>query len=1105
MSSWPSKPSGEKPASQGEQEPGSIADGLIASYEEVFALVPVACAIVRLSDGLILAVNDEWCSLVSISRASALGNTTTQLGLWRDDEQRSTYLAHRDETSRIYVLRAAGGVRKMIRLRTRVLRTQVAELLVTSLTEVSEEAAVRTDLQRALDELSRTNLALRARIELHHEIELLAQVGAWTNEAGKEQVNWSEGLHAITGWPRRFALDKKTARSGIHPDDLPTWLEAREAMDGRSVDFRWITLQGQTRWLRSRMGRSRVPGNPETDFGVVQDISAEIEARQALQAQLDLLNEIAQRVPGVMYQVHRRPDGQTEVTFLSDQAEQMLELGPHEHKTDPRALFARAHSEDLPRLLSDLDRCASQGLNLRENYRVCLPSGAERWFRFEASPRNEPDGSVLWHGYVADVTDERNARAAMERQQQLLQAVSTAMSLYITSDGKTEVFGRLLESICEVVDPTASFLAEITTSTTGALDRPSSLEGVFMGAAGRPLPFRLEDAATVDLLAGGSAVVLPASHPCHAALQQGSPTDDPLVLVPLLAQVELIGLIGLQHPDPDAVIRELGFLEPLIRTASQVLLAWRVHSERAGTLKRLAETSEQLSTQRRALQVVLDSMAQGLAKLDANERISFYNRRMVELLDVPDALMASGPTHTQVAEYLARRGDFGEDFELVDPGARAYVQSPGGVEAPEVYLRKTRDGRYLEVGTRALPEGGAIRTITDVTPYMATQQELAAERQRLAWILEATRTGTWENHIGSDDLKINSRWAEMVGYTLDELGEVTNATWEQLVHPDDLLMAEAARSAHIAGLAPFYECDIRMRHKQGHWVWINTRGRVHRRASDGKPLYMSGTHIDISDRVKAQETVNTLNENLERLVADRTRNLERTLRDMEAIAYSIAHDLRTPLRSVNGFAAVLLESEAERLSEAGANSLARIVGSSARMGQMLTEMLDVLAVVRAEIIGESIDMHALAVGIDHQLGLRSAGVDLTLDPVPNAIGDEKLIKQALRNLMDNAWKYARHREPPQVHLGFDASRDAYFVRDNGIGFDMVQAPKLFGLFQRLHGDPTVPGLGIGLAITARIIERHRGRIWAEATPGEGATFWFSLPMDTGQTGLPDAP
>ncbi|HEX5739183.1 MAG TPA: PAS domain-containing protein, partial [Hydrogenophaga sp.] len=820
---------------------------------------------------------------------------------------------------------------------------------------------------------------------------------------------------------------------------------------------------------------------------------------QALQSQLDLINEIAQRVPGVMYQVQRNPDGQTEVTFLSDQAEQMLELGPHEHKTDPRALFARAHPEDLTRLLSDLDRCASLGLNLREHYRICLPSGLERWLRFEASPRKQTDGSVLWHGYVADVTEERNARAAMERQQQLLQAVSTALSLYITSDGKTEVFVRLLESICEVVKPSASFLAEMAARANETREHPTSLEGVFVGAAGPPQPFRLDDMATLDMLTEGKPVVLKTSHPSYAALHQGPRTDDPLVLVPLLAQSELMGLIGLEHPEPDTVIGELGFLEPLTRAAAQMLLAWRVHSERASTLKRLAETTEQLSTQKRALQVVLDSMGQGLAKLEADEHISFYNRQILKLLDVPDALMASGPTHAQVAAYLASRGDFGEGYELVDPIAREYVKAAGAVEAPEVYLRKTRAGRYLEVGTRALPEGGSVRTITDVTPYMVTQQELAAERQRLAWILEATRTGTWENNLETAELKVNSRWAEMVGYSLEELGEVNKATWKHLVHPGDLVRADAARDRHIAGRAPFYECDIRMRHKDGHWVWINTRGRVHRRASDGKPLYMSGTHIDISERVKAQEAVNTLNENLERLVADRTRSLERTLRDMEAIAYSIAHDLRTPLRSVNGFAAVLLESEAERLSEAGAHSLSRIVGSSARMGQMLTEMLDVLAVVRAEIRGKSVDMNALAKDVDHQLGLRTAGVDLTLDPMPNAFGDQKLIKQALRNLMDNAWKYARDREPPRVHLGFEATREAYFVRDNGIGFDMAQAPKLFGLFQRLHGDPTVPGLGIGLAITARIIERHGGRIWAEATPGEGATFWFSLPMDNSQS------
>lgn len=1105
MSSWPHKPDNAKPTSPGERGTRTPADCLLSSYEEVFALVPVACGVSRLSDGLILAVNDEWCSLVGIPRAQALGSTSTQLGLWRDEEQRGSYLANRDDTSRIYSLRAAGDQRKKVRIRTRVLRTQDAELLVVSLTEVSEEVAVRADLQQALDELSRTNLALRSRIELHDEIEQLAQVGAWTRPVIHDEVEWSKGLYAITGIPRSNRLDRDTALSGIHPDDLPAWLTARAAMDGRSIEFRWVTPQGQTRWLRSRMGQSRVPGNLGTDFGVVQDVSAEIEARQTLQAQLDLLNEIAQRVPGVMYQVHRHPNGHTDVTFLSDQAEQMLELGPQEQKTDPQALFARAHPEDLPRLLDDLDRSASLGLNLREHYRICLPSGVERWLRFEAAPRQQRDGSVLWHGYVADVTDERKARVAMERQQQLLQAVTTALSLYITSEGKTEVFTRLLENICEVVRPTASFLAERTTSANLAWDGSHVLEGVFLGAAGSLQPFRLDDAETLTTLAVGDAVVLNAGHASHSVLQQGAPSSDSMVLVPLMAHSDLIGLVGLQHPDPDAVVRELGFLEPLTRTAAQMLLAWRVHSERASTLKRLAETTEQLSTQRKALQVVLDSMGQGLAKLETDGHISFYNRRLLELLDLPEALMASCPDHAQVSAYLARRGDFGEAFELVDSIARDYVRSTGNVDAPELYLRRTRDGRYLEVGTRALPEGGSIRTITDVSPYMETQQELVAERQRLSWILEATRTGTWESDLQNDELKINSRWAEMVGYRLEELGEVTSDTWRRLVHPDDLVLADTARDDHIAGLTPFYECDIRMCHKDSHWVWINSRGRIQRRASDGQPLYMSGTHIDISERVKAQEAVHMLNENLERLVADRTRHLERTLRDMEAIAYSIAHDLRTPLRSVNGFAAVLLESEADRLNAASARSLDRIVGSSARMGQMLTEMLDVLAVVRAELREESIDMQALAMDIDHQLGLRLAGVDLTIDPMPHAIGDTKLIKQALRNLMDNAWKYARHRRPPSMNLGFDITREAYFVRDNGVGFDMAQAPKLFGLFQRLHGDATVPGLGIGLAITARIIERHGGRIWTEAAPDAGATFWISLPAAGARPGSGNVP
>lgn len=942
-----------------------------ASYEEVFALVPVACVITRLADGLILAVNDEWCALTGITRSVALGSTSTQLGIWRDSEHRSRFLAAREDLNHLYALRAASGDQRMVRIRTRVLRSRDTELLVVSLTQAAEEAAVRTDLQRSLEGLSSAN--------------------------------------------------------------------------------------------------------------------------QALRSQLDLLGEIAQRVPGLMYQAVRYPDGRSEIKYMSDPAVRMLELGPNEHKTDPRALFSRFHPDEIPRILEDLEQCGADGTDLRERYRIRLPSGALRWFRFEASPRRQSDGSVLWHGYVADVTEEHSTRAAMERQQQLLQAVSTALSLYISSDGKSEVFTRLLESICEVVRPSASFLVEMASTASVSGERVTSLRGTLLGTGGTSRAFQLEDPQSLELLLQGRAAVLLAGHPCHAAMSQGTGSNDPLVVVPLQLRSDLVGLVGLHHPDPRAVTFELGFLEPLTRAAAQILLAWRGHSERASTLKRLAEAGEQLKAERRALQIVLDSMGQGLARLEADGRISFYNRRLLELLDVPESLMASRPTHAQISAYLASRGEFGERYELVDAAGREYVKATGDAQAPEVYLRRTPQGRYLEIGTLPLPEGGAVRTITDVTQYMVAQEELATERQRLAWVLEATRPGIWENNLQNDELKINSRWAEIVGYTLEELSPVSSETWRRLVHPDDLVRADAARDVHIAGKAPYYECDVRMRHKDGHWVWINTHGRVHRRASDGEPLYMSGMHLDISDRVKAQEALSALNDNLERLVAERTRSLERTLRDMEAIAYSIAHDLRTPLRSVNGFATVLLESEVQHLSEAGTRSLQRIVGASARMGQMLTEMLEVLAVVRAEIVEETVDVQALAIDIDHQLGLRASGVELRIDPMPRALGDPRLIKQALRNLMDNAWKYARDRHPPRVHVGFDREKNAYFVRDNGVGFDMAQAPKLFGLFQRLHGDASVPGLGIGLAICARIVERHAGRIWAEAKPGVGATFWMKLP------------
>lgn len=171
----------------------------------------------------------------------------------------------------------------------------------------------------------------------------------------------------------------------------------------------------------------------------------------------------------------------------------------------------------------------------------------------------------------------------------------------------------------------------------------------------------------------------------------------------------------------------------------------------------------------------------------------------------------------------------------------------------------------------------------------------------------------------------------------------------------------------------------------------------------------------------------------------------------------------------------------------------RIQRSSRNMGAMISDMLELLRVVQVDLNMVSVDMQALARAALDTVVPHDLQVRIDLRQLPRTMGDPTLLRQVLTNLMDNALKYSRHRPVPQMQVGFDLDRQAYFIRDNGMGFDMARAQKLFGLFQRLHAGSNVPGTGIGLAIVARIIERHGGRIWAESRPDEGACFWWTLP------------
>jgi light-regulated signal transduction histidine kinase (bacteriophytochrome) len=231
-------------------------------------------------------------------------------------------------------------------------------------------------------------------------------------------------------------------------------------------------------------------------------------------------------------------------------------------------------------------------------------------------------------------------------------------------------------------------------------------------------------------------------------------------------------------------------------------------------------------------------------------------------------------------------------------------------------------------------------------------------------------------------------------------------------------------------------------------------------------------------------------------VRDRTAQLEASVRELESFSYSVSHDLRAPLRGIDGFSQALLEDFGDRLDETGRGYLRRVRASTQRMGHLIDDLLKLSRMTRAPLTPHPVDLGKLAQRALQQLQEEhpSHRPLTVVQPGPMVNCDPGLLLVALENLLGNAWKYSSRRTDARIEFGH-LTRDGEticFVRDNGVGFDMKYASKLFGAFQRLHHEKDFEGTGIGLATVERIIRRHGGRVWAEAEVGQGATFYFTI-------------
>jgi light-regulated signal transduction histidine kinase (bacteriophytochrome) len=266
---------------------------------------------------------------------------------------------------------------------------------------------------------------------------------------------------------------------------------------------------------------------------------------------------------------------------------------------------------------------------------------------------------------------------------------------------------------------------------------------------------------------------------------------------------------------------------------------------------------------------------------------------------------------------------------------------------------------------------------------------------------------------------------------------------------------------------------------------------------DGRSRGSMGILQDITERVQAEEEIRSLNAVLEIRVRERTAELEAAYKELETFAYSVSHDLRTPLRAIDGYSRILLEEYTPQLDPQGQGFILNVRKATKNMAQLIDDLLQLSRMTRVEVKRSQIDLQALGKQVLDDLCKLDPNrvVEITVQDGLAALGDPSLLRVALENLFANAWKFTQHTPLPRIEMGQQSidGQVVFYVRDNGAGFDMRYAGRLFNPFQRLHNPNEFEGTGIGLATVERIIRRHGGKIWAEAEIGKGATFYFTLP------------
>ena len=481
------------------------------------------------------------------------------------------------------------------------------------------------------------------------------------------------------------------------------------------------------------------------------------------------------------------------------------------------------------------------------------------------------------------------------------------------------------------------------------------------------------------------------------------------------------------------------------------------------------------------LNSTLDSTADGILVVNKKGEIESFNQKFAQMWGIPDEILAARENNMAISFVTEL---------LVDPeGFLSQVQKLYGKEGQESFdILMFKDGRVFErystpqrIGKRIV---GRVWSFRDVTERHRSAEALQESEERFRLLSEAAFEGIGITDEG-EVVDANVQLAEMLGYHVSDL---VGRRGIDFVAPESRDMV--AQKMQSGAEEPYEYLALK---ENGQKFPVEVRAR--HLPFNGRTLRVAAIR-DITERKQFEQRLRSLNDELERRVQERTSELQIVNRELEAFAYSVSHDLRAPLRGINGFSQALLEDYHDLIDEQGKDYLSRIRAASQRMGQLIDHLLDLSHITRLQMHRQNVNLSTMAEEIVQEIREtgRDRDVKFIIRPNMNTNGDPTILRVALDNLFENAWKFTAKHPKATIEFGEKVldGRRVFFVRDDGAGFDMKYVDKLFGPFQRLHNVTEYPGTGIGLATVQRIVHRHGGTVWAEAEVGKGATFYFSF-------------